>query len=890
MRLSLVLLLLVGCAGSDLSAEGLNQLSESEKKSGWKLLFDGKTTDGWRNFKKDDVSDGWQVVDGALTRVKNGAGDIITKEKYESFDLSIEFKISKGGNSGIMFHVTEEESTPWRTGPEIQIQDNVDGHDPQKAGWVYQLYPASVDATKPAGEWNHLHFRQTPQGSEINMNGIRYSRFTKGSADWDKKVAASKFAAFPKFGKAKTGYLCLQDHGDKVAYRNIKIRVLEPGKDVPDPSDGTLPVKTERAFTKLKWADWEPVDDDGKIAAFRPIVLTHAGDGSNRVFVATQRGVIHVFENDPNVKSSTVFADFSDRVHYFDKQNEEGLLGFAFHPNYKKNGEFFLYYTSEKEPQTSIISRFKVSKEDPNKADPASEEEIMRLKQPFWNHNGGTLCFGPDGYLYIGLGDGGSANDPHGNGQNLGTLLGSILRIDIDHKADGKNYAIPKDNPFVNKEGARPEIYAYGLRNVWRISFDRETGTLWCGDVGQNLWEEINIITKGGNYGWNLREAAHTFGPHGSDAREDLIDPIWEYDHEVGKSITGGVVYRGKKVPELVGAYLYADYVTGKIWALRYDEKAKKVVSNYIIPTPKMPVISFGEDEQGEVYFMIVSPKGEGIYRFTSASTAASNPPLKWEVSEGFVKPESAYLDKESGYLFVSNVDGGGADKDGKGFISKMKPDGTMIKADWITGLNAPKGLRSFGDTLWVSDIDRVVGMSIEKGKVIHEIPVPDAKFLNDVAVGGDGTVYVADMTASRIFQIKDGKVSILDEGPQLESPNGLLVDGNRLILAAWGYTTDFTVKVPGRLLSLDLSTKDVTPITKEPTGNLDGVEADGKGGYYVSDWVAGKVFHIGANGETKVVIELTKSTADIAYLADQQLLILPWMLENKLLAYEVRP
>ncbi|MCH9053211.1 MAG: PQQ-dependent sugar dehydrogenase [Proteobacteria bacterium] len=229
--------------------------------------------------------------------------------------------------------------------------------------------------------------------------------------------------------------------------------------------------------------------------------------------------------------------------------------------------------------------------------------------------NGGTIVFGPDGYLYIVLGDGGKANDPFGNGQNLETLLGSILRIDVDHQDAGKKYAIPQDNPFVGHAKARPEIYAYGLRNIWRMSFDRETGDLWAGDVGQDLWEEINIIRKGGNYGWNVREANHKFGPNGSGPRKDLIDPIWEYHHDIGKSITGGHVYRGKRVPALVGKYIYADYVSTLIWALDYDAKAGEVRGNHPISSEKLAIMSFGEDEMGEVYFFATDGK---LYRFSA--------------------------------------------------------------------------------------------------------------------------------------------------------------------------------------------------------------------------------------------------------------------------------
>ena len=369
----------------------------------------------------------------------------------------------------------------------------------------------------------------------------------------------------------------------------IAASLLGAANALADVDESALPLQVQRAFPNLRLR--------------RPVVIANAGDGSNRVFFVTQQGVIHVVPDDPSVKKTATFLDIESRVVYKDKENEEGMLGLAFHPHYKRNGLFFVYYTTSDAPHTSVVSRFRVSDDDPNQADPESEEEILRVAQPYWNHNGGGLAFGPDGYLYIALGDGGSGNDPHGNGQNLETLLGSILRINIDRKDDGKNYAIPKDNPFVRHERARSEIWAYGLRNVWGMAFDRKTGQLWAADVGQNIWEEINLIHRGGNYGWNLREATHKFGEHGSEARPDLIDPIWEYHHDVGKSITGGSVYRGKKLPRLAGAYVYADYVSGRVWALRYDANKKQVVANHSISAKSMPIVAFGEDEQGEIYF-----------------------------------------------------------------------------------------------------------------------------------------------------------------------------------------------------------------------------------------------------------------------------------------------
>jgi glucose/arabinose dehydrogenase len=255
-----------------------------------------------------------------------------------------------------------------------------------------------------------------------------------------------------------------------------------------------------------------------------------------------------------------------------------------------------------------------VSKDDANLADPASEEILITFDKPFWNHDGGTLAFGPDGMLYIAVGDGGAANDPFGHAQNLNSLLGKILRLDV---RGAKGYAIPKDNPFVGKEKTRGEIWAYGFRNVWRMSFDRATGALWAADVGQNLWEEINLVEKGGNYGWRNREGQHPFGKNGTDSEaRDMIEPIWEYHHDIGKSITGGHVYRGKAVPALVGKYIYADYVSGNIWALDYDAKERKVRGNHTLRRGGFAVMSFGEDEDGEVYLMTMSGEGKGIYKF----------------------------------------------------------------------------------------------------------------------------------------------------------------------------------------------------------------------------------------------------------------------------------
>lgn len=418
--------------------------------------------------------------------------------------------------------------------------------------------------------------------------------------------------------------LCLAPDGRSVLVPDMKAGTLValpttiPGNEV---DSRPLPFTFVPAFPKLKWTGWEGFTDAGKVNMHLPLFLTHAGDGSNRNFVAIQQGIIHVFPNDSKAQETKIFLDIQKKVFYHEKENEQGLLGLAFHPEYKQNGEFFVFYSLREPKLTSVLSRFRVGKDDPDKADPDSEEVLLQFPRPFWNHDGGTICFGPDGFLYVAIGDGGAANDPYKNGQNLKTILGKILRIDVNRRDNGKKYGIPRDNPFVGKKNAAPETWAYGLRNPWRMAFDRKTGQLWAGDVGQNLYEEIDIIVKGGNYGWSVREGLHPFGVDGVGPGKNLIEPIWEYHHDIGRSITGGVVYRGKKSPELDGHYLYGDYITGRLWALKYDDAKKRVVANRPLGQTKESIFSFAEDEAGEVYFLAPSNSGRGIYRFQARAT-----------------------------------------------------------------------------------------------------------------------------------------------------------------------------------------------------------------------------------------------------------------------------
>jgi glucose/arabinose dehydrogenase len=325
----------------------------------------------------------------------------------------------------------------------------------------------------------------------------------------------------------------------------------------------------------------------------RPLYVTHAGDDSGRLFVVQQAGVISVLQDGATL--SEPFLDIRDRVG--SRGNEQGLLGLAFHPDWPTVNAFFVNYTNRS--GDTVVGRYRVS-DDPNRADPNSEVRILELDQPAANHNGGNLVFGPDGYLYIGTGDGGGAGDQFGNGQNRRTLLGKMLRIDVN---SGQPYGIPPDKPFVGTTSTAPEIWAIGLRNPWRYTFDRATGDLYIGDVGQNAWEEIDFQSAssagGENYGWPLMEGAHCYNAPRCN-EQGLVLPVAEYSHSLGCSVTGGYVYRGQLFPSLTGIYFYADYCSGRIWKLTRDGQGNWVSTEVLDSNEQ--ISSFGEDEEGEVY------------------------------------------------------------------------------------------------------------------------------------------------------------------------------------------------------------------------------------------------------------------------------------------------
>jgi len=375
----------------------------------------------------------------------------------------------------------------------------------------------------------------------------------------------------------------------------------------------------------------------------RPVWMSQAPDGSDRFFVVEQPGRILLVPKGSDGHQVKEFLNIVDRGTYIEAGANTGigLMGLAFHPGFKTNGLFYIFYSQQNSNRTgpfpgrTVISEFKVSPDNPDHADLASERVLLEAPEPFRNNQGGQLSFGPDGFLYITLGDGGANNDPFNSGQNTASLLSKILRIDVNArstKGSGKNkkelpYAIPADNPWMGEKdmggnsGARKETYAWGLRNVWRFSWDHKTGNLWGGDVGEGLWEEVDLIVKGGNYGWCVREGAHHFKPGPAGAQ--YIDPVIEYPHQkgmlgqsqfpkhgIGACVIGGYVYRGKKYPALDGIYIYADFVTGTIFGLRY-EGGQVTEYGTLLEQPKN-IVSFAEDADGELYVLTFSERDDG--------------------------------------------------------------------------------------------------------------------------------------------------------------------------------------------------------------------------------------------------------------------------------------
>ncbi len=367
---------------------------------------------------------------------------------------------------------------------------------------------------------------------------------------------------------------------------------------------------------KLFSQPFELVNAFSSLTFSAPLFVTHSNDGTNRVFVVEKSGIIKVFQNDSNISVSSNYLNITDRVS--SAASERGLLGLAFHPNYAANGYLYVYYTRVGD-FANVLSRFSRSSTNPNKADSLSEQILWAVSDPFSNHNGGIVFFGLDGYLYVGMGDGGSAGDPGNRAQNPNEMLGKIHRINVDTATGGNNYGIPPTNPYASG-GGRSEIFTIGMRNPWRMSQDPITGLIYCGDVGQGAWEEIDIIEVGKNYGWRCYEGNHEYNTSGCGAISNYTFPIKEYSHSLGISITGGYVYRGLRRPELTGRYVYADYGSRSVWKLKYENGV--VTEDELIMTAPSNVYSFGTDQNNELY---VCCSNNIIYRFNKSNLVNIN-------------------------------------------------------------------------------------------------------------------------------------------------------------------------------------------------------------------------------------------------------------------------
>jgi uncharacterized repeat protein (TIGR03806 family) len=365
------------------------------------------------------------------------------------------------------------------------------------------------------------------------------------------------------------------------------------------------PYQFEQVFTKLSFSE--------------PLELSSI-PGSNRWVIAERKGKIFTFDNDPATTAKHLLIDVKHTVY-----------GVVMHPNFKDNGYFYVTYIvdeKKEQPAGSRLSRFKLKKTDPPEADVSSEKLI--LTWPNGGHNGGCIRFGPDGFLYLSTGDGSGIADSLETGQDLGDLLGAMLRIDVDKTEGDKGYRVPDDNPFVKEKGARPELWAYGLRQAWKFSFDEKTKDLWAGEVGQDLWEMIYRIEKGGNYGWSVQEGLHPFRPMRKKGPSPILPPVVEHHHTEARSITGGYVYHGKRLPKLTGSYIYGDFDTGRVWMLRWD--GRKMTENRELAKSRLRIVAWGEDSAGEIYALDFI--GGGIHRLVEAPPTMETAKFPKKLSE----------------------------------------------------------------------------------------------------------------------------------------------------------------------------------------------------------------------------------------------------------------
>jgi glucose/arabinose dehydrogenase len=579
-----------------------------------------------------------------------------------------------------------------------------------------------------------------------------------------------------------------------------------------------------------------------------PTTITHAGD--DRIFVLEQDGLVKIIENGDvstfmNIKS-IVSSPADDIDTYAD---ELGLLGLAFDPDFENNGYFYLNYTNN--DLNTIVSRFSVNPDDSDQGDDNSEEVIIEIEQPYSNHNGGCIAFGPDGYLYIGMGDGGNGGDPQGFGQNMTSLLGKVLRLDVSTLP----YSVPSTNPFVGNDDYSPEIWASGLRNPWRFSFDTETGDLWIADVGQNAWEEVDFQSAnsqgGENYGWNCFEGFEPF--QDNVCTDEVTEPVHTYENNGYPndcSITGGFVYRGTTYPNFNGHYIFGDYCTGKIFTLSDQGNASLDLSTQ--ENTDIFISCFGEDSNGELY---LADRNTGeIFSVVDNSSI--------EEVDYYDGPESVDYDSVSNRYFISNSN--------NGEILEMDCQGNLSVFISNVG-NGPHGLEVVGNEIFACSGSRLKAYNLTSGSETIDRNL-GATFANGITHNGNN-VYITDFSDPKIYHydIEDDNLSILIDNLSF-TPNGIFYDDieNRMLVLSFQENAS--------IYELNMADTTIAIIKETNLGYLDGIAMDNNGDFYVSAWSNNAIhkFNSDFSGNPTNILSGMNQPADIYFNRDLNVLAVP--------------
>ena len=582
-----------------------------------------------------------------------------------------------------------------------------------------------------------------------------------------------------------------------------------------------------------------------------PTDIANAGD--DRLFVVERRGKVKIIDKDGNLLE-TPFIDIDDMVSNASNQDERGMLGIAFHPDYANNGFFYLNHT-DNDDHTNVV-RYQVDPNNPNIANPDSRELIIKIEQPYWNHNGGGINFGPDGYLYIGMGDGGSSNDPQNFAQNKQSLLGKMLRLDVDN---GLPYTIPSDNPFVGDDTTLDEIWALGMRNPWRFSFDKLTGDLWIGDVGQGDFEEVDFEAAGDaggrNYGWRCYEGTEfTNNNSMADCNEEYTGPVFEFAHQGFSgpcSITGGYVYRGAKYPDLVGQYICTDYCSGDFYTVVSDGNGGWIGEEVV--ELNFGISTFGEDIDGELY--VATLTSGIIYNVKGTEVVIPDPEYSGAESVEYDPVNNQWLVSNRGELIADN---------GEGMLSLF------------SNVEAYYGVEVLGDIVYAVTESGIVGVDLMTQEEVMNLPIPSSNFLNGITNDGDSKLYVTDFGLRKIYvvdvsDINNPTAEVLIEDTD-EVPNGVLYDedNNRLLYTTFGSNA--------KVKAVDLTSLEQIQVANTGASFIDGIDDDVDGNYYLSSWTPSQIIKYDKDFANKEILETPtlNNPSDIGISKELNMLAIP--------------